>query len=201
LFGDPKALQNERRAAYEASDEGLTKFNKIMADAQKPGADPTSFEAAMPILFWMLGLSTAYTGLKRLGEVPDSLMCSPEGHIAVLECTTGQLKEDRKLPILYERASKVRRALESSPIRQTRVLPIIVTSMREDDIEPDLKAAAELGIHVVAQEAIMQLLEATLLPPDGDSFYATAERIVGERRAALNERDIDGGSYLETEPL
>jgi hypothetical protein len=88
---------------------------------------------------WLLGFSVAQLGgTPRTQDAADIIATTPNGHFAVIECTTGLLKADNKLPLLHDRAQAVRRALESSAHNQLRVLPVIVTTKSREEIKPDL---------------------------------------------------------------
>jgi len=184
FFGDPNSFQNPRRAAYEAFDPKLETLSDILARAQGPRPESKDFEAAMPWMFWMLGFSPAYVGgPPRMRDAPDFLVSTPNGNVAVLECTVGLLKDDSKLPKLHDRAEAVRRNLNTSSTRHLRVLPVIITAKTVEEIRPDLEQAERLGIHVIARDGIERLIERTLLPQNAELLYEEAERSVVEAKA------------------
>ena len=92
-------------------------------------------------------------------DAADLIATTPNGHFAVIECTTGLLKADNKLPLLYDRSQAVRRALETSAHNQLRVLPMIVTTKSREEIMPDLEQAERLGILVLSREKLEGMLE------------------------------------------
>lgn len=179
FFGDPNSYQNPRRAAYEASDPKFEIMSDIIAKAQGRGQEARDFEALIPCLFWMLGFAPAYLGgPKRMSDAPDFLASTPAGHIAVVECTTGLLKDDSKLQRLYDRAQSVRQNLNVSDIRHVRVLPVIVTSKSGEAIRPDKEQARRLGVYVIAREEIEEILLQTLFLQNADQIFEQAEKSV-----------------------
>jgi hypothetical protein len=182
-FGDPSAFQNPRRAAYETVDPGGGALREILDKSQERNPDGRKFEAAISWLLWMLGFDPAHFGaMPRTQEAPDLLVSTPSGHFAVVECTTGLLKANNKLPKVHDRAQALRRNLDTSNASHLRVLPIIVTSKTLDEIRLEIKQAEEHGIYVLTREGIENLLARTLVPLNADKIYQEAEEMV---RAAI----------------
>lgn len=178
-FGDPTSFQNPRRAAYEAFDPKLEVLYEILSKTQGPKRDSREFEAAMPWLFWMLGFAPAYVGgPPRMREAADFTMATPNGHLAVVECTIGILKDDSKLSKLHDRTEAVRHNLDATSIRHVRVLPVIIAAKSRIEITPDLEQAEKLGIHVITREDIDALIERTLFPQNADQIFEQAEHAV-----------------------
>ncbi len=173
LLSDPATFQNARRAAYEVADKNLELLRDIVSKALRKGDDARDFEAAIAWLFWMLGFSAVQLGhTKRTNQdAADLILCTPSGHFAVIECTTGLLKADQKLSLLYERAQTVRRALGTPQFNHLQVLPVIITAKRRAEIEADLEQAEKLGILVFAREEIDEMLNRTLTLPNPDQYY------------------------------
>lgn len=194
-FGDPNCFQNPRRAAYEAFDPKLASFDDILSKSLGPRPDAKSFEAAMPWLFWMLGFSPAHIGgLPRTSESADFICATPKGHLAVVECTVGLLKDDHKLPKLHDRVQSVRRNLDTPSMRHVHVLPVIITAKSEEEVRPELEQAEKFGILVITRERIDQLVQRTLFPGNADQLYEEAEKTV---QSARERRDAQGNLQLE----
>jgi hypothetical protein len=196
-FYDPSSFQNARRAAYEAFDPKFVAFDDILTRAQHPAKpDSRDFEAAMPWLFWMLGFSpSSLSGASKMSNAPDAILCTPKGHIVVLECTVGLLKEDSKVPKVHDRANAVRRNLEHTSTRFIRVLPVIVTAKSREDIRPELESAVRSGVYVIACEGIETMKQGSLFISDADQLFEQAEQ---ELAAALDSyNQIDGGGYAD----
>jgi hypothetical protein len=186
---DQSKIMNPRRAAFEAFDEKLQATQNIIANAQGRGIDARDFEAAISWLLWMLGFSVAYLGgTRRTSAAADIIVTTPNGHFAVVECTTGILKAENKLALLHERTQTLKKSLEPSH-RHLNVLPVIVTSKTREDIKPDLPLAEELGISVVTHEDIERVFQKTLLLPDAEKIYNEA---LQETKAAQQLGDAQG---------
>lgn len=190
-FGDPKSFQNPRRAAYEAFDPAMGTLLDIFSKAQMQ-REQRNFEAMMDWLFWMLGFSPASVGqTPRTSEGPDSILCTPDGHLAVVEYTVGLLKEDHKLPILHDRVQAMRRNLRASNMGHIRVLPVIVTAKTTEEIRAELPSARSIAAYVVTRETIDNLLERTLSPSSADQLYRDAEAEVASYLDAGDPSQID----------
>jgi hypothetical protein len=105
---------------------------------------------------------------------PDLIATTPKGDFAVIECTTGLLKEESKLSLLYARTQTVRRALEASGHGHLRVLPIIVTSKSREDIKAEIEQAERHGIVVATREDLEDALTRTQIFLAADELYEQA---------------------------
>jgi hypothetical protein len=160
-LSDPNRVPNPRRAAYEAFDPKLEQVSAIVANAQGRGEDARDLESSVAWLLWMLGFSAAHLNVRRMRDASDLIVSTPQGHFAIVECTTGLLKAENKLSILHDRASKTRA-----------------------EIAPDVEAAERLGILVMTRENLDDAItQRTVLPPNADQIYAEAEQIVSEALA------------------
>ena len=177
-LADPEKSQNPRRAAYEAFDPKLENLRAAIDNASVRGQDARQLEPAVAMLLWMLGFNIAHLALPRARDAADVLAATPGGHFAVVECTTGLLKAENKLALLYARTEAVRKNLVASNNTYQRVLPVIVTTRTLTDVKVDLEAAERLGVVVITREAIEQLFPRTLIQPDSDQLYAQAEQAV-----------------------
>jgi hypothetical protein len=171
-IGDPTRSQNPRRAVHEAFDPKLETVKDIIGKALRKGQEARDLESAVGWILWMLGFSVAQLGgIPRTQDAADLVAVSPAGHFAVIECTTGLLKADNKLPLLHDRAQAVRRALEASSHNQLRVLPIIVTTKTREEVRPDIDQAERLGILIVTRENLLQAVDQTIRMPTADQLY------------------------------
>ena len=119
---DPTTSSNARRAVYELFDSKLDVLTEFLLNSQGRGRNPRELESGVAWLLWMLGFSVAHFGATpRTQDAADLIAVTPGGHFAVIECTTGLLKADNKLPLLVARAENVRRRLNQSGNRHLRV--------------------------------------------------------------------------------
>ncbi len=89
---DPVNAQNPKRAIYTEFDANMEVLQDLLA-GQKKGDAAGDFETGVRWLLWMLGFSVAdLGGNKRTRDAPDLIAITPNGHVAVIECTIGMLK-------------------------------------------------------------------------------------------------------------
>ena len=181
-IADPTTVQNPRRAIHEAFDPQIETL-KAFLRLQGKGKDARDLEVGVAWLLWMLGFSVSHLGgTSRTQDAADLIAISTRGDVVVVECTTGLLKADQKLPLLVDRAQAVRRRLNDSGNRHVRLLPAIVTSKTRDEIRADLEQAERLGVLVVASEDIEDALRRTIVVPNSDALFAQAEQAVQTAR-------------------
>ncbi len=183
-IADPATAQNPFRAVHQAFDSKLEVLHELISKAQSRGANARDLEVAVSWLLWMLGFSATHIGAApKTSDGPDLIAATPLGNFAVIECTTGILKEDNKLPHLVQRAEKVRETLAASGHQHLRVLPILVTTKTRDEVKADLEQAHKLGVLVATREDFSELINRTLVFPDANRLYAQAEETM---RRSLN---------------
>ena len=175
-IADPTAAQNPLRAVHHAFDSNLEVLQELISKAQSKGADARDLEVAVAWLLWILGFSATHIGAKpKTSDAPDLIATTPQGHFLVIECTTGILKEDNKLPHLVSRAEKVRQSLAASGNKHLKVLPIIVTTKTREEVKAESDQAHKLGVLVATREVFGELINRSLLFPDANRLYAEAE--------------------------
>lgn len=186
--GDPAAMQNPRRAVYEVFDPKLESLNDIITKAHTRGRDARDLEAGIAWLLWMLGFSAAHIGgLPRTQQdFADLIVATPAGHFVVVECTTGLLKANNKLPLLVQRTELVRQALVASNNQHLRALPVLVTSKARSEIVADIEQAERLGVLVATAETLAQGLERTALLPNADTMFTEFEAAATAALAKYN---------------
>lgn len=196
-IADPTMAQNPRRASYEAFDPKLVGLADLLAKPPGKG-NARDLESGVAWLLWMLGFSVAHLGqMPKLQEAPDLLATTPEGHFAVVECTTGPLKTDNKLPRLIERSEIVRGRLAASNNQHLKVLPVIVTSKRRVEVRADIEQAERLGVLVITAELLEATLSRTLVRGDADEIFVEGERTVASALAKYEAQGVlplNGGS-------
>lgn len=115
-----------------------------------------------------------------MSDAADVLVTTPQGHFAVVECTTGVLKAEHKLARLVERSEAVKQKLLLSNNQHLRVLPVIVTTKSREEVRGELEDAQRAGIVVVTRDDLPTLVSQTLRPPDADQLFAEAETTIRE---------------------
>lgn len=194
-ISDPSTVQNPNRAVYEAFDSQLAILRDFLENSQGKGRDARDLEAGVAWLLWMLGFSVAHLGgTAKTQDAPDLVATTPRGNFVVIECTTGLLKADNKLPRLIERAEALRGKLELSGNRHLRVLPVIVSSKSREEVRADLEQAEKLGVLVLTKESLHQAIDRTLVRQDADQIYAEGERVVREQQGKYSQQQLPLGA-------
>ncbi len=173
---DPTTAQNPFRAVHQAFDSNLEILQELISKAESKSTDARDLEIAVAWLLWMLGFSATHVGAKpKRSDAPDLIATTPQGHFLVIECTTGILKENNKLPHLVARSEKVRQSLAASGNQHFKVLPIIVTTKTREEVRAESEQAHKLGVLVATREVFGELITRSLLFPNADQLYAQAE--------------------------
>lgn len=184
---DPALSQNSRRAALEEFDDKLVVLRDFLFEEQKSRKEARDFEIGVAWLLWMLGFSVAHAGAtSRTSAATDILATTSAGHMALVECTTGQIKADTKLAKLVERAQTIRRRLDASGNRHVRLLPVIVTALGRDEVRADLEQAQNLGVVVATREDMVDALTRTSMMQNADTIYSKAEDSLHSRQEQLD---------------
>ena len=154
---DPKTAQNPLRSVHDAFDTNLNVLRELIEKSQKKGVDARELEMAVSWLLWLLGFSATHIGgTGKTSDAPDLIAATPLGNLVVIECTTGILKEDSKLPHLVQRTEKVRQSLAASGNQHVRVLPVLVTTKTRDEVKAELEQAYKLGVLVATKEILIK---------------------------------------------
>jgi hypothetical protein len=175
---------NPRKAVYEVVDPGLSRLNDLLGQAPKGAA--RDFESAVAWLLWLLGFSVAHLGSNRLTQdAVDILASTPGGHFALVECTTGVISTDKKVPNLLRRRALVVEKLKQSNHNVAHVLPVLVTSCGRDEVEQEIEPAEQRGVLVLARDDLLAMLDQTQFVGNADTLYSEVEeRLAGAARAA-----------------
>jgi hypothetical protein len=175
---DPTTAPNAKRVVYELADNKLEILGDMLTKSQSMGA-ARELETGVAWLLWMLGFGAAHLGsTPRTQDAVDLIATTPNGNFAVIECTTGLLKADHKLPRVVERAEIIRRRLAESGNRHLRVLAIIVTSKTRAEIVADVEQAERLKVLVLTREDLEQSSTRTLSPPNAEQIFEQGEQAV-----------------------
>jgi len=185
---DPATTHNARRTALHAYDPRLDKLRDILIRDSYRGSDARDFEVGISWLVWLLGFSAAHLSATKTSDAPDIIVSSPNGNIAVVECTTGLLKAENKLANLHDRVQAMRRSFEASGYSNIRILPVIVTAKSRNDVAADLEQAEKLGILVFTRENIENALNRSFVPQNAEQLYAEWEQAVSMALAKYNSQ-------------
>jgi hypothetical protein len=178
-ISDPKKQLNPRHIIHQTFDEDMELLKKMIL---RPDGDKSqNFENVISTLLYMLGFSVSnYGRIPKLQRGPDIIAISPSGNIGVIECTVGLLNENSKLDKLVQRTNLIKEKLKASRYGSLQILPVIVTPLPRAEVSANLEAAGKYGIAVVCKEDLEQMLDQVGFPPNGDSSFEEAKRLIPE---------------------
>jgi hypothetical protein len=179
-LGDPERMPNPHRTAFEAFDNQLELIKLIFEKAEGRGFQARDLEAAIAWLLWMNGFLVVHLGGTQSVQVPgpDIIAMTPQtGHFAVIECTTKHLGSDKKLPDLVANAEKLRRKFDAAGQGHRKILKILVTSLKSDDIAAEREDAERLGVVVLTREHIENAINRSMVIPNAEAMFAEALQI------------------------
>ncbi|WP_341703518.1 hypothetical protein [Ferrovibrio sp.] len=172
LLADESASLNEKLSIQRAFDPNDS-FRQTFFDK------PNEFEQRVAVLTSLLGLSPLlYGGMAALTDAPDLMALSPQRHLYVIECTTGDINSKGKLQRLYDRTKKIENGLRNSSYQPVAIVPLIVTSLPRSETSPHWKTAQALKIGLLCREDIENLLRQIPVPPSTDNLFTLARESV-----------------------
>lgn len=186
---DPNFLPNSRAALFSIVDPTKTLIQSFLFP-EKPykGKPQDDFEMAVSWLFWGLGFAPLNFGTNpRTKDAFDTVLVSPNGDFAVVECTLELLKTESKLSKLSARAANLRQILDDSHFKHIRLLPIIVSSMSREQVKADIDQAEKLGVLVLTREDLEWALSEIMRFPNADKLYEEGIQTVQNR---INQKDL-----------
>lgn len=180
---DPSIAQNQRRNAYSTFDEGLVGMRALLDGPYVKGRDARQVETALSWLLWMIGFSPIQIGgVSKTQTAPDLIVAAPNGNLAVIECTTGLLNADKKLPQLAARTVQVRKKLDAAGNHGTQLISLLITTRTRDEVESELDQAHQSNILVVTKEDIDRAISQSIVSMDANALYDRAAKTLDERR-------------------
>ncbi len=193
---DDNKTFNPRYSAYTSFDKEMSILKNIINNTNGR-IDSRKFETSISWLLWLLGFNVAHLdGVKGLDDVPDIIATTPNGHYLVVECTTGILQDDRKIPRLYDRTEKVRNSLQVSN-HFFDVLPVIVTSKTKAEVASEIETTEKHGIFVITKEDIEKMIGDLQIPVQliPDQIYTNAFKQVNAAKEKYNN-DLNPLSFV-----
>jgi hypothetical protein len=173
---DPLQIPNTRKAVYQVVDSDFAILRDFMV-AGGPKGSARDLEAAVAWLLWILGFSVAHLGANtRTQDAVDILATTPNGHFALVECTTGVISTDKKVANLLSRRAVVLERLARASQNQVRVLPVIVTSKSREEVAQEIGPTQQRGVLALTRDDLVEMLNRTDMLPDADQLYVEAER-------------------------
>jgi hypothetical protein len=192
---DPNVFQNPRAAVLSLADTQKKFQDFLHPEPNSRGSVATDFEDAIAWLVWTLGFSTVSFGANpRTKDAYDIVAVCPRGDFMVIECTVGLLKAESKLSRLVSRAASLRATLDSSNLRQLKVLPVIVSALTNEQLAADIGAADESKVFVLSREGLDELVSQQYRFPNADASFDRAWQSVQDRHARRHSQTGKGSS-------
>jgi hypothetical protein len=188
---DPTTSQNSRRVVVETFDPGVAILTEFMARSRGKSYEARDLEVAVAWVFWMLGFGTIQLGsTARTQDFSDIVLVTPQGHLAIVECTTGLLKAENKLAKLVSRHATLRSRLDQSSNGHLKLLPIMVSTLPRAELQADLEQAERLGVLVLAREQLDQIVPRTVVRNDPDELFQEAEKRLQSAQDAFRAKAV-----------
>lgn len=174
---DPDNAANVRRSMHEVFDPELEGTKKSLFDAKSHKQDARVLEAGVGNLMFMYGFAVNPLSSHFTTDAADLLAVSPNGNIAVIECTTGAINNNGKLSKLLARAAALLEKLKQTGNPHLKVLPVVVTTMKREALT-DEEIASSKGIYVATYEDLERLANESIIPKNADQAFESLWSLV-----------------------
>lgn len=162
-LADPRALPNSRRMVLNIIDGGVDRLWELLT--RPKGTQRDDFEAAVGVLFQLLGFSpAAIGGMSQMQDEPDFFLEAADGEILVVECST-DVPPDKKFMNLVSRARRTREELSrltSPPI----VLPMLIVPVQSSELDPIRDKASTYDVLILSLPEINAAIARTQFAPN-----------------------------------
>ncbi|GEM_PF-3374566 len=176
-IADPSKLLNPRQGIHETLEKDLESLKTSLTGIVDGRA--SQFESAVTILLHLLGFSVVnYGRIPKLLDGPDIIAITPQGNIAVIECTVGLLDKKDKIAKLVQRTNLIRIKMKDIGFRHLEIQPAIITPLSREEVKADLETAAKHDIAVICKENIEELLKRVGMPLAPEELFKEAKALV-----------------------
>lgn len=173
---DQAARNNSLRIAFETADRGLGNLRAFLASGEHTKTPGRNLEFAVAWLLSMLGFQVIHLGvIDAVQDGVDVIALCPSGGLLIVECTTDIIKDD-KTSKLVSRAAKIRRNLVASGFQAVSVVPVMLTTINHDQVEPRIVPTEMNGVLVMTKQQVEEWVELSAAAPDADREFARLER-------------------------
>ncbi|PRE98383.1 hypothetical protein C6Q07_29615 [Burkholderia multivorans] len=162
---------------HEVFDPELEGTRKSLFDAKSHKQDARVLEAGVGNLMFMYGFAVNPLSSHFTTDAADLLAVSPNGNVAVIECTTGAINNNGKLSKLLARAAALLEKLEQTGNPHLKVLPVVVTTMKREALT-DEELASSKGIYVATCEDLERLANESIIPRNADQAFESLWSLV-----------------------
>lgn len=166
-FIDPDRARNLRLVAVQQFDSDL---QKIKRELLKP-TNSDKFELGVAALLFLLGFNPA---VQIETDSPDIVVMTPEGRLALVECTTRIADNMLKIGKLVERRVALMNSLGANghPIQ---VMSVLVCASSKEQLTVSEEEITRNKIVLLCKEDIVSALDRLRFPNNPDQMFVDAE--------------------------
>jgi hypothetical protein len=166
-FIDPARARNLRLVAVQQFDSDL---RMIRRELLKPST-PDKFELSVAALLFLLGFNPA---VQIETDSPDIVVMTPEGRLALVECTTRIADNMLKIGKLVDRRVALMKSLGANghPIQ---VMSVLVCALSKEQLTVSEEEIARNKIVLFCNEDIVTALDRLRFPSNPDQMFVDAE--------------------------
>lgn len=181
-LNDTSKSANARHVAMQLYDKDLKRLRQVVLEP----TDPNLFEKGVAALLFLLGFSS---GMPIETDAPDVIVTTPNGKLALIECTLKTADFQNKIGKLVDRRTSLVRALEASG-HNIRVDAFLVCALPKDQVASEDRLLTQYKVSLLTREDLLAGIEQARVPRSPDEMLdQSAAKLMRNHRSLL-----DGGS-------
>ena len=167
-FVDHSRTRNQRLIAIQQFDQDL---KMIKREVLTPSTSD-KFELAVAALLYLMGFNPV---VQIETDSPDIVLFTPEGKLAVIECTTRIADHALKIGKLVDRRGALTKTLSAND-HPTKVLSLLVCALPKDQMAISDDDLLRNKIILLCKEDLAGALDQLRFPRDPDQIFMEAEK-------------------------
>ena len=169
-FVDPTRGRNERLIAVQQFDADL---RMIKRELLNPNTSD-KFELAVASLLFLMGFNPA---VQLETDSPDLVVMTPEGRLAIVECTTRTADSNLKIGKLVDRRSALTKSLSANG-HSAQVFGALICALPKDQMAISHADLARNKVILLCREDLTSALERLRYPKNPDQLLLDAESLL-----------------------
>jgi hypothetical protein len=170
-IGDPERRLHIAQPVAESFDENLATLDAHLFSTRNDQSE--RFEWAVGTLLFLLGFKLMPLGKNSpLTDGPDVVAVTPNGNVAVVECTIQLPGNKDKVGKVLQRATRVREQMAKSGFVGGTTLPVVVTRVPRDQVGDARREVTRRGVLVLDKEDLQGLRRRIIVPPNPDQLFS-----------------------------
>jgi len=174
-FDDMEKAIHSRYIATQLFDKDLKQLKLSLTES----SDSVRFEQGIASILFLMGFSSA---IQVETQAPDLLVTTPNGRLAIIECTTKISDFQSKLGKLVDRKNALISKLESTG-HNTQIAAFLVCGVPRTQIAFDEKALVKHQVTLLTRDELSQAIDQLRTPTSPDEMF---DRAVA--RLSMNQR-------------